>query len=354
MLSYVIVGSGYRAEYFGRIAAAYPSLFRAMYLCRSEEKAALMTAHTGAPASTSRKECLAFQPDFAVIAVDRGHVAEVAEEWIRDGYPVVTETPVGDTFEKLERLWALSREGAKIVCCEQYHRYPILMAGLNAVREGKIGRPASLYLSLAHDYHAASLIRRLLLVEGGEAYTLRGMRQTTPVISSDSRYGAILDGSAGPDERTILHISFASGKTAIYDFAPVEYRSFLRSRHLTVRGERGEWSDCIVYRLDGENRPRRDFLMPEIPGRYAALDTQYLRDLRKTWHSELFLDTQQDEFAVASLLFDMADYLAGGPSPYPLPEAMDDAAFWLMAEEAVREPWKEIRVDKLPWHGAGI
>ena len=39
MLSYVIIGSGYRAEYFGRIAASHPSLFRAMFLCRSEEKA---------------------------------------------------------------------------------------------------------------------------------------------------------------------------------------------------------------------------------------------------------------------------------------------------------------------------
>ena len=39
MLSYIIVGSGYRAQYFGRIAKTYPDLFRAMYLCRSVEKA---------------------------------------------------------------------------------------------------------------------------------------------------------------------------------------------------------------------------------------------------------------------------------------------------------------------------
>lgn len=28
MLTYVIVGSGYRAEYFGRIAGMWPKLFR--------------------------------------------------------------------------------------------------------------------------------------------------------------------------------------------------------------------------------------------------------------------------------------------------------------------------------------
>ena len=39
MLSYAIVGSGYRSVYYARIARTYPVLFRAMYLCRSTEKA---------------------------------------------------------------------------------------------------------------------------------------------------------------------------------------------------------------------------------------------------------------------------------------------------------------------------
>ena len=89
MISYVIVGSGYRSEYFARVAAAHPDLFRALYLCRSAEKAALMTARTGLPATVSAEECLAFGPDFAVVAVDRGHIAQVTAEWARRGVPVV-------------------------------------------------------------------------------------------------------------------------------------------------------------------------------------------------------------------------------------------------------------------------
>ena len=91
MLSYIIVGSGYRAEYFGRIAATYPSLFRAMYLCRSEEKAALMKARTGMEATPSRDACVSFRPDFVVIAVDWAHVADVAEEWL--DYPWSRKRP---------------------------------------------------------------------------------------------------------------------------------------------------------------------------------------------------------------------------------------------------------------------
>ena len=334
MLSYVIVGSGYRAEYFGRIAQTWPALFRALFLCRSEEKRAKMKRDTGVDAVLTAEAAEAFRPDFIVVAVDRGHVADVAEEWLLRGYPVVTETPVGDTEEKLRRLLELSESGSRIVCCEQYHRQPVLAAGLEAVRQGLIGVPQTGYFSLVHDYHAASLIRRSLQL-GKESYTVCAARKVSSAAATDSRYGAVLDGSRTDEARDFAQIVFESGKTALYDFAPLQYRSYIRTRHITVRGDRGEWSDTAVYGLDERNRPVRRMLTPEIPDRYRCLDTQYLRDLRKTWRPELFLDTLQDEYAIATLLLDMGEYLAGGPSPYPLWEAVEDARFWLRLQEAV-------------------
>ena len=39
-LSFVVVGSGFRAMFYGRIARTYPELFEMKYmLCRSQEKA---------------------------------------------------------------------------------------------------------------------------------------------------------------------------------------------------------------------------------------------------------------------------------------------------------------------------
>ena len=350
MLSYLIVGSGYRAEFFGRIAARYPGLFRAMFLCRSEEKVALMQARTGLPATVALHEALAFRPDFAVAAVDRGHVAAVTEEWVERGFPVVAETAVGSTEQELHRLWALQREkGAKIVCCEQYHRYPVIAEGIRRIEAGMIGETHTAYLSLAHDYHGISLIRHLLGTYD-EPYVLHAEQTASPALATDSRYGAIMDGHTDREERSVAHIRFASGRTAVYDFSPVQYRSFIRSRHLTVRGERGEWSDRIIYYADKENMPQRHFLMPEIPPQYRGLDTQALRDLRKTWQPELFLDTVQDEFAAASMLLDMGAYLAGGPSPYPLSEALDDAWFWLQLTRAMERPWEPVEVGEMEWN----
>ena len=339
MASYLIVGSGYRSMYFARVAVKHPELFRAMYLCRSAEKAALMRERTGVPATDSLAEALAFGPDYVVVAVDRDHVAEVALEWTERGFPVVTETPVGASWEQLARLREAERRGARIVCCEQYHRHPVLAEGLKLVREGAIGTPASAYLSLMHDYHAFSLIRQMLCA-GHEPYTLRAARQVSPVTATDSRCGAILDGSRAEETRDIAHITFASGKTAVYDFSSVQYRSFIRVRHLTVRGDRGEWSDRTVTRVGEDGAPERIFLTGQVA--YRALDTQALRDLRKTWTAELALDTEQDEYAIGTMLLDMESYLRGGPSPYPLADAIADAAFWLLMEQAVAAPWQPV------------
>ena len=328
MLSFIIVGSGWRAEFFGRVARACPEIFRAVFLCRSEEKVRLMKARTGIDAVLTGKAALSIHPDFVVVAVDRDHLVAVTEHWTRKGLPVVVETPVGDSEENLARVARLEAQGARIVCCEQYHRYPILAEGLRMIEQGTLGTPCSMYISLAHDYHAASLIRRALGV-GGERYTIQGQRFKTPVVETDSRSGQIFDGRMGQETLNRAIVTFESGKSAIYDFSGVQYHSFIRSRHITVRCERGEWSDTTVCGLDDDNRPWQRPLLPEIPDKYRCLDTRWLNDLRKAWRPDLHLDNLQDEFAIATLLLDMKEYLKGGPSPYPLREAIEDARFWM-------------------------
>lgn len=350
MLKYGIIGSGYRAEFYGRIARNYPGLFKAVYLCRSPEKAERMTARTGAKAVLRAEEIEDGQPDFVVIAVDKGHIADETMNWAGRGFPVVAETPVGNTVEKMTQLWKMQeKHGARIVCCEQYFRYPILMAGLQAIREGTIGTASSIYVSLLHHYHAASLIRKALGIGLEERTIMRGSRSASPMVATDSRECAILDGTVSEAVRDRIHIDFESGKQADYDFAPAQYRTYLRSRHLIVRGDRGEWSDTLIRHLDETGAPAQKLLLPEIPARYRGLDTQILRDCRRRWQSDLAPDTIQDEFAMASILLDMGEYLSGGPSPYPLEEALWDACFWLQMEEAVAHPWQETVSMSMPW-----
>ncbi len=349
MDTYLIVGSGYRAQYYGRIASRYPDLFRAVYLCRSDEKAALMRRATGAEAVTSAKEALAYKPDFAVIAVDKAHIATTVSEWTEKGLPVLAETPLGSTREELDYLRALKDKGARISCAEQYRRYPILAEGIAALDEGTIGEPNSVYVSFLHDYHAASLIRRVLRIGPGEGYAIRAWRQQSAVVETDSRAEAILDGRTKNASRDTAVIRFDSGKQAIYDFSSAQYRSYIRTRHLCVRGERGEWSDTRLLYLDGENCPKRRELLPALPPRYRCLDTQALRDRRRHWSAELDLDTVQDEFAVATMLLEMGEYAKGGKPPYEIEEALADAYFSILLGEAV-ESGKELRSKGFEWN----
>lgn len=347
-VSYLIVGSGYRAKFYARIAQRYPALFSAMFLCRSEEKAALMTQETGVPAVWTVEEGEAVKPDFVVVAVNKTSITDVSIEWIGRGYPVLMETPAGLTREQLVRLWELHRSGAKIAVAEQYRRYPDMIAGVQAVAAGKIGTPGSAYLSLAHDYHGMSLLRGMLMVEG-ESYVIRGERTMHPVTETDSRTGPLPGNPVREKARDTIWVRFDSGKTAIYDFSGVQYHSFIRTRHVVVRGDCGEWCDTVLYHLDENGRPVREELMPVIPDRYRELDTASLRDARRIPRADLSMDNLQDEFAIASMLFDMKEFLETGKEVYPFREALEDAYFRILMEEAFAEPWTERRAEKMPW-----
>ena len=173
-LSFVVVGSGFRSLFYARIAKRFPQFFTLKYLlCRTEEKAQKLNAEYGIPTTTSQELCMEAKPDFVVVAVNRNLVWSVAREWIKAGFPVLLETPVGHTEEELKEAWEMSLHGAKIQVAEQYHRYPILAAGIKAVKEGLVGDPYGVTLSMAHDYHGASLIRQMLNIEP-MAMTLRG------------------------------------------------------------------------------------------------------------------------------------------------------------------------------------
>lgn len=349
--SFIVVGSGYRAMFYTRIARAFPDQFELKYvLCRSEEKVQKLIREHGVPATASVQVCENACPDFVVVAVNKDSIADVAREWVLKGYPVVTETPAGSSVEKLNALWDLKKnDGGRIMVCEQYRRYPVLAAGLKAIEEGRLGDPYAVYLSVAHDYHGVSLIRRMLKI-GLEPVRMRGSRYEFPVTETDSRYGAVTDGRTARKIRDHVTMEFASGKAAFYDFSGVQYHSYIRSRHLTVQGQNGEWSDTILRYVKDDHRPETEYMLPYFAPRYRALETGRLKEICSGWKPELLLDQEQDEYAIATMLYDFRDYLAGGPEVYPLAEALEDAYLWKLMQEAVWNPGKEIVSERMPWH----
>ena len=350
-LTFVIIGSGWRAMFFVRIAGRYPQLFRLKYmLCRSQEKADRIRADQGIPVTVYAEECEKAEPDFVVVAVSKASICQVTTEWALKGFPVICETPAGMNVEELQRLWELKEgHGARIQVAEQYHRYPVIMAGLEAVRRGKLGDPYGVRLSAAHDYHGVSLIRRMLNI-APEPVKLWGRSYVFPVTETDSRHGAVTDGRVEDRGRTCITMEFASGKMAYYDFSGVQYHSFIRSRHVNVQGRDGEWNDTVVRYVGEDHLPAEEHLKLCLPRRYRELETEELKCMAQNWNPVMELDGVQDEYAIATMLFDMKQYLEGGREVYPLAEALEDAYVWTLMEKAVKDPGAVVESQAMPWH----
>lgn len=350
-LSFAIVGSGWRAMFFARVAERFPERFELRgVLCRRGERAEELRTQ-GVPAVLTEDEVIARRPDLIVVAVEKGVSFGLTKHWLELGFPVLVETPAGCRYEELSELWRLHEGGARIAVAEQYFRYPLIAAGLRAVKRGLIGEPQSVYLSLCHDYHAASVIRRMLMGEQGRLadFSVTGQVLEYPVERTDSRSGPVTDGSVQLSGRVLAQLRFDNGKTAVYDFDGVQYHTFIRARHIDLRGERGQWTDTTLLYSDFDHTPRREELHAEaVPG-YEELMTRELRAIAERWNPYVHMENAQDEYAISTLLADMEGYIREGREFYPLREALEDAYTWLKLSEALSNPGAAAYSSERPW-----
>ena len=355
-LSFVIVGSGWRAMFYVRIALRYPQCFKlCRLLCRTKEKAERIRKEYGIPTTTDVGACEEARPDFVVVAVDRASNFAVTKQWLEKDFAVLSETPAAETVDELEELWALHRRGARLQIAEQYIRYPLIAAGLRAIERGLLGDPYAAELSLAHDYHAASLIRHMLRCGSGTAdrpfpaMKLCGKSYDFPVEETGSRYGSITDGSVKQRRRTRVTLEFDNGKAAFYDFDSVQYHSAIRARHINVQGQRGEWNDTVLRYTVASHHPVREELKARLDPAYEALHTRQLLELSRTWSPEVHMEAIQDEYAIATLMLDMRAFIDHDREVYPLPEALEDAWTWLLMDEAAKHPGQTITSRPRAW-----
>ena len=352
-LTFIIVGSGWRSLFYARIAKKYPEQFQLKYmLCRSQEKADKMATEHGIPTTTSIDACEEAKPDFVVIAVSKNSICAETIKWAKKGFAVFCETPAAGTLEELKELWDLVQKGAKIQIAEQYHRYPSMAAGLEEIKSGKLHEPYAVSLSMAHDYHGVSLIRRMLQPDNPTSLRLEylwGEQYTFDVTETDSRYGDITDGRVKRSSRSVITMGFAGGKMAFYDFDGTLYHSYIRTRHVNVQGRDGEWNDTFIKYVDNNHLPQTEGLKSLLRPEYTCLETATLREQSKLWQPTVIMDEEQDEYAIATMMLDMREYIETGKEVYPMAEALEDAYVYLLMQEAVQNPGKRILPQKMPW-----
>ncbi len=350
-IRFAIIGNGYRAMAFLRVGLSLPEYFEVTCMqFRNPEKAAAFSATHSIPAVLSLEECLATKPDFVIIALSRSVNASVMLKLMPLGIPMLAETPPAVNYEDLLLLWEQSVEyGAKIQVAEQYFLHPLCQAKLKVLKQGILGEITNLSISWAHDYHGASLIRKLLGV-GFEQVSIYGKNYQFPVTITDSRIGIRTEGEVTPANRTRCTFEFEHGKVAYYDFASdIQYRSKIRTRHLNIQGIRGEMDDLTIRSLTPDNQPLlQTFQITEDINTLATysvnLGNQCLY-LNPFVHARL----TDDEIAMASMLYEMGHYLTTGEEVYSFADGCQDNYFWLLMQEAFRQPNVPVQSKPQPW-----
>lgn len=352
-LRYVIVGSGWRAMFYVRIAKALPERFEVCAMvCRTQEKAEEIRAKYKIPVSLSEEECRDMKPDFAVIAVDKPSIGETACRFADWGVPVLCETPAGLCMEDLERLWELADSKKRsIQVAEQYLFYPSVASRLAAVESGILGEPEFMDLSLAHGYHGASMIRAFLNT-WDEKVSISGRAFPAKVAQTGTREGAVYEGEIRDYMRERLTLEFESGKTAFYDFCGVQYHSAIRTRRLNVQGPLGELDGFRARYLDGNMVPACEAI--EVKRGFRGTVESVALGARILYRNPFpGSGLTEDETAVASVLDGMEAYLRDGIELYPLRHALQDAYLSILMENALKQPGKPVCSSPQPWQGRG-
>ncbi len=335
-----IVGSGWRTKFFMRVAAALPERFRvAGVVVRDDAKGRAFEAAWGIPTHRTLDALLAAtSPVFVVLSVPRAVAPELMRDLAARQMPVLTETPPAGDLDGLHALWRLVEAGARIQVAEQYLFQPLHSARLAVARSGVLGTASYAHLSVAHEYHAISLLRRFLDLGYANA-TITARSFDSPLIAGRDRQGPPTAERRVTSSQVIAQLDFGA-KLAVYDFTGDQYFSWVRALRFLVRGERGEIADSDVRYLQTFDTPVTLALRRENAGENGNLEGYYLKGILAgaDWvYRNPFAPARltDDEIAVATCLVKMAEYVAGGAVCYPYAEAAQDQYLSLMIREAM-------------------
>jgi predicted dehydrogenase len=352
-LSFGVIGSGWRAEFFLRIARDLPEQFPlAGVVARNPDKRAELNRRWSAPVFSTLDELLAERrPDFLVTSVS----ASANLEWIQllseRGLPVLSETPIGRDLKELHRVVDLERAGARIQVAEQYIFQPLHAARLALIESGRLGTVHEADISIAHGYHGISLLRHFLQT-GLRLPKIVARRFTSQIVAGPHRSRLPKERKIVDSVRTIAQLDYGD-RLGIFDFTGDQYHSWVRSPRLMVRGAEGEINQTTVRLLQRFDTPFQFELVRRDTGQAGNLEGYSHRTISgggEVLYRNPFPEMRwnDDEIAVATSLAKMATYLTTGEPAYSVAEACHDCYLDQLIAEAAASG-REVIAEPQPW-----
>ena len=352
-ITFGLYGSGWRAEFFLRIAKALPERFEALgVVTRNEEKAERFRREFGVKCCKTAGELLATEkPLFMVVCVSGSVSTEITLDILRQGVPVLMETPPALDTESLIRFHRSLPKGALVQVAEQYPLQPMHAACLKFLATGRIGAIQHAQVSFTQGYHAVALIRRYLGV-GFENAEITAKTFPVSVVAGFTREGEPAEERIVQYNQTVAVLDFG-GKTGLFNFETNQHRSWVRSPIIQVKGERGEvFNGRIKYLLDFNTPMESEFVRKDL-GKEENLEGADLKGIfadGQWFYKNPYRESRiaDDEIAVATCMDGMAEYIRGGQPFYGLDEASQDQYISLMIEKAAKSG-NIVRTETQPW-----
>ena len=348
-----LAGTGWRADFFHRVARARPDLFTLDTVwTRSDDSAARardrwhVDVHTDWDAFTARGPF-----DYVIVSVPRSAAPDLTCRLVEAGTPALVETPPATDVAAMQELYRRLGASAPVQIAEQYQYQPHHAARIALARSGLIGPVGSARVSVAHGYHGVNLIRRLLDV-GLDAVEIEATAFPDPVVSPRDRGGWINEPQTVTATTTLATLRFDQ-RVGVFEFDDQQYFAPYRSRHLWVRGEKGEIVDDEVTYLARPGLVAHERLRRDQGGFEGDLTGNHLNRLvlgdRVVYTNPMApAALADDEIAIGDLMARMAVFVAGGEGFYGLAEACHDHYLGLLIDEAAGSR-RRVRSEQQPW-----
>ena len=322
MINFVIIGSGWRAEFYLRIAKALPEKFHISAICvRNPECMKRITEKFHVKVLSTIEECLQETFDFIVNCINKEDISDLSVELADRGYYVLSETPV---IKKPEQGHCYE----KIQVAEQFHLKGTYQAFKKIIDTEVIGNVNHIQLSVAHDYHAMSLFR-FLLDDYEKPDLISSHILDDKMVRTHGRIGEFAEKTEAVTQQQIKVYQFKNA-TAIYDYNIEQYFSPIRKDHILIRGTKGEIENDQVRYLNSDNKAVCSGIKTVMSG---LLDGFYYDKI--TFEDKILFEfpfkgarLTEEETAIAECLVKMSEYIKNGKEYYSYNSAFEDYNFF--------------------------
>lgn len=321
MISFVIIGGGWRAEFYLRIANALPENFNVSAICvRNPEKAKDIQKNFDVKVVNSVEDALESPCDFVVNCINKDDISDLSIELADKGYCVLAETPVIKPQLGIHNY-------NNIQIAEQFHLKGTYQAIKRIIDSGIIGKVTHINMSMAHDYHAMSIIR-FLLDDYDEPVILGNFSLNDTMLETNGRNGEFAEKKITDKIQTVRLYQFKNA-TAIYDYNKEQYFSPIRKDRMLIRGTRGEIENNHVRYFNENN----EYVCSDIKYISSGLLDGFYND-KIVFENKVLYDyphknarLTEEEIAIAEVLSKMKNFIEKKETLYSYIMAYEDYQF---------------------------